>query len=94
MIRDRLVQKLAPLFVYKEYKKGDIILNMGENTNVICLILQGMVRGVYIDEEGNEFTKCFSKEGEWCCVYNMLENSPLDFLIEALEDCYIAEINE
>lgn len=91
-INSDLIQTLESLFTLREYKKNDTILNMGENTKVVCLILQGIVRGVYIDKEGEEITKCFSKEGEWCCFYNMLNDSPSEYWIEALEDCQVAEI--
>ncbi|MBB2183444.1 Crp/Fnr family transcriptional regulator [Lachnospiraceae bacterium MD1] len=87
-----LIQILKPLFTHREYRKGEMILHMGENTKVVCLILQGIARGVYIDTEGKEITKCFSKEGDWCCVYNMLTNRPSEFWIEALEDCQVEEI--
>lgn len=88
-----LIQTLIPLFTLRIYKKGDTLLNMGENTKIVCLILQGIVRGVYIDIEGVEITKCFTKEGEWCCFYNMLNDSPSEYWIEALEDCQVAEID-
>jgi len=91
-IDGELIRTMEPLFTLREYKKGNTILNMGENTKVVCLILQGIVRGVYIDMEGEEITKCFSKEGDWCCFYNMLHDSPSEYWIEALEDCQVAEI--
>jgi CRP-like cAMP-binding protein len=91
-INSELIGTIESLFTLRKYKKGDTILNMGENTKVICLILQGIVRGIYIDMEGNEITKCFSKEGEWCCIYNMIRESPSEYWIECLEDCQVAEI--
>lgn len=87
-----LIQTIGSVFTLRSYKKGCNILNMGENTKVLCLLLQGIVRGVYIDDEGVEVTKCFSQEGEWCCFYNILSDSPSEFWIEALEDCQVAEI--
>ncbi len=87
-----LIKIVEAFFTLREYSIGSNILNMGENTRVVCLILQGIVRGVYMDEEGEEITKCFSKEGEWCCFYNMLTDSPSEYWIEALEDCLVAEI--
>lgn len=91
-INQDLRQEIEPLFTLRKYKKGDMLLHMGENTRVVCLILQGIVRGVYIDGEGVEITKCFSREGDWCCFYNMLRESPSEFWIEALEECQTAEI--
>lgn len=84
--------KISQLFKIEEVKAGDTILRIGENTKVVCLILQGIVRGYYLDENGNDVTKCFSREKEWCCVYNYLDAGPASFYVEALEDCTLAEI--
>nr|WP_314466273.1 Crp/Fnr family transcriptional regulator [uncultured Clostridium sp.] len=91
-ISSELIQTIKSVFTLRSYKKSCNILNMGENSKVVCLILQGIVRGVYIDEEGDEIAKCFSKEGEWCCFYNILSDKPSEYWIEALEECQIAEI--
>lgn len=87
-----MIREIEPFFRLREYKKGHTLLNMGENTKVVCLILQGIVRGVYIDTEGTEITKCFSKEGDWCCIYNLIRGRKSEYWIEALEDCQVAEI--
>ena len=58
-INSELIRIIESLFTLRKYKKGDTILNMGENTKVVCLILQGIVRGVYIDMEGEEISYNF-----------------------------------
>ena len=45
---------------------GESILEAGHRTNDICLVISGLVRGFYIDEDGNDITKCFSMKGDWC----------------------------
>lgn len=92
-IEQSLCEQVLPLFRLKEVQPGDIILDIGENTKVICLILQGLVRGYYLDEDGNDITKCFSREKEWCCFYNYLDEGPSLFCVEALEPCILAEID-
>lgn len=87
-----ICDEVMSLFRLQEVKAGDIILEVGENTHVVCFILQGIVRGYYLDENGNDVTKCFSKEKEWCCVYNYLDDGPAGFYVEALENCILAEI--
>lgn len=52
----------------RQYSKEQILLHMGEQSQSIYFILQGLVRGFYVNEEGMEVTKCFSKENDWCCV--------------------------
>jgi len=41
-----LIQTIESVFTLRSYEKGCNILNMGENTKVLCLLLQGIVRGV------------------------------------------------
>lgn len=91
-VSNQLCDKLIPLFTYKKYNNGETILNAGENTKVICLILSGIVRGFFLNEDGNDVTKCFSKEGDWCCIYNFIKSTSSAYFIEAVEDCQLAEI--
>ena len=92
-ISDELCLKISPMFKIVYCKANNIILSMGEHTQVINLILEGIVRGYYLDKEGNDVTKCFSKEGDWCCYYNFLQSGLSSFNIEALEDCTLAQID-
>ena len=72
---------------------GESILEAGHRTNDICLVISGLVRGFYIDEEGNDITKCFSMEGDWCCSYNYLSDLPCPFFIEASEKTILAKFD-
>lgn len=88
-----LIQAMTPLFRVRDYQKGEILLPQGENTKVVCLILQGVVRGFYLDAAGADITKCFSQTGDWCCIYNLLDDGPSEYGIEALADCQVAQIS-
>ena len=88
-----LANRFTHLFYKKNHPKGSTILSMGENTQTVCFIKEGIVRGFYINDDGDEITKCFSVEGTWCCIYNMLRSSPSEYWIEALEDCVMIQIS-
>lgn len=88
-----LSEQLAKMFKKVVYQPGDIILRAGENTQKICFIIKGIVRGYYIDLDGKEMTKCFSAEKSWCCVYNFLKSGESKYFIDALEECTIAQID-
>lgn len=62
------------------------LLSMGEQSHEVYLILKGIVRGFYITEDGDDITKCFTAENQWCCVYNLLNAHPSAYWIETLED--------
>jgi len=49
-----LSEELAGLAIFKHVSCGESILEAGHRTNYICLVVFGLVRGFYIDEEGND----------------------------------------
>lgn len=56
--------------------------------------LNGLFRYYYIDNEGNDYTKGFSRPAQFISSYSsMVENRESYFNIEALEDCYILEFS-
>ena len=85
-----LSEGLTGLAVYKHISGGESILEAGHRTDHICLVVSGLVRGFYIDEEGNDRTKCFSLQGDWCCSYNYLSEDPCPFFLEAEQDSVLA----
>ena len=88
-----LSEELTELVTYKLISSGESILEAGRRTNYICLVVSGLVRGFYIDEEGNDRTKCFSLPGEWCCSYNYISDMPCPFFLEAEQDTVLAMFN-
>jgi CRP-like cAMP-binding protein len=67
-------------------KKHIVLLEGMESTNLYFLI-RGIVRGYYIDEQGNDITKCFSSENEFFSSEGLRTASVSSFTIECLEDC-------
>lgn len=71
------------------FPKGDIICDMQEEISSVGIVLKGIARSYYIDLEGNEVTKYFSKEG-----YLIMDEALLGYKeslasIEAVEDTTI-----
>jgi len=88
-----LSEELAGFAAFKHISGGENILEAGHRTNYICLVVSGLVRGFYIDEEGNDRTKCFSLKGDWCCSYNYISDMPCPFFLEAEQDTVLAMFN-
>ena len=58
MIEDKkLAQRLRDIARMRNYFSGESILEAGHKTNYVCMVVSGLVRGFYIDEEGNDRTK-------------------------------------
>ena len=88
-----LSEELAGLAAFKHVSCRESILEAGHRTNYICLVVSGLVRGFYIDEEGNDITKCFSLQCDWCCSYNYISDTPCPFFLEAEQDTVLAMFN-
>jgi cAMP-binding proteins - catabolite gene activator and regulatory subunit of cAMP-dependent protein kinases len=64
-----------------------IVLLEGIKSKNLYFIIHGIVRGYYIDENGNDITKCFSIENEFFSSEGLRTGSTSSFTIECLEDC-------
>lgn len=89
---NKTVLQCVSIFSFCEYKAGTQIIRMGDVADSMQLVLQGLVRAYYIDENGTEITKCFAKENEWCGFYSYLSEEPSPFFVETLEPTVTAKI--
>jgi CRP-like cAMP-binding protein len=80
-------------FMVRKYKKGTLILSVGERQTRVGFILKGIIRAYSLDKEGEDISKHFSSENSWVYEYSLLDGQPAEFFYEALEDCLVAEIN-
>lgn len=74
------------------FSKGQIVLTEGERGTSLYVILKGLVRGYYIDEAGNDITKCFASETGFFGTEGLRLDSPSSFTIDCLEDCQCIRI--
>ncbi len=65
-ISSELLGKIVSLSVFKVVNKGEIIRNVMDENNTAALVLSGMCRAYYIDEDGNDITRGFSIPGTLC----------------------------
>lgn len=85
-----LCSRMSDIVAIRNFQKNECILEAGERTTHIYLVLKGLVRGFYIDASGSEITKCFARENEWCCSYSYMTDEPSPFFVETLEDTMLA----
>lgn len=88
-----LCDKMTDISTFMKVGNGECILEAGERTDYICLVISGLIRGFYIDASGNDITKCFSLEGDWCCGYSYLSKSPSPFYLETIENTVLAKFD-
>ncbi|GAB3892050.1 Crp/Fnr family transcriptional regulator [Larkinella knui] len=85
-LSEQEAQLLKQLFTEKRIKKGEHFLREGQVCHSVALISVGLVR-YYINEDGQEGTYYFSREGDFVCDYeSFLPQTPSSKNIQALED--------
>jgi len=85
-VSDSEAQLIKQLFTEKRIKKGEHFLSEGIVCRSVAMISTGLVR-YYINEDGNERTYFFSREGDFVCDYeSFLPQTLTNKNIQALED--------
>ena len=76
---------------FRIISKGEIISSIGDDTSVAGLVLSGLARCYYIDNDGNDITRGFAPEGTICmdegfygykeriCMWETLEETTVMF---------------
>ena len=62
-VSEELVGDIVSLASFRVVKKGEILASIGDDTNCAGLILSGVARAYYIDNDGNDITRGFAPEG-------------------------------
>ena len=61
-----ILGEIVSISVFKVVNKGEIIRNIADENKTAALVLGGMCRAYYVDEEGNDITRGFSIPGALC----------------------------
>lgn len=90
-ITEDLLKNIMELSKKKVFKKGELILRMGEPMSKVYFIIKGIARSYYIDMQGNDVTKSFIKEYDFCIGESLFSNTISEEGFEALEDIVALE---
>lgn len=74
------------------FPAGHTVLWEGDAATHLYYILQGVVRGYYLDSKDNDITKCFCAEDDFFSTEGYRRSSPATFTIECLEDCRCVQL--
>lgn len=82
---DNLLNQITAISGRVHFEKNDILLNIGDSQDYIYLIVKGIVRSYYLDFDGNDITKTFMKENDFCVGESLFEEEGSIQCFEALE---------
>ncbi|MFA9466212.1 MAG: Crp/Fnr family transcriptional regulator [Velocimicrobium sp.] len=92
MINEDIARMIDSQASIVTFQAKDIILHEGEKSLNLYYILDGIVRGYYIDNQGNDITKCFSCENGFFSSEGLRTGGLSSFTIECLEVCQCIRI--
>lgn len=82
---EQLLNDLADASMFREWEKGNIVVEIGDVANNVNFLVKGLFRGYYIDSKGQEVTDCFGAEPGTPLVSCFPLESPSPICLEFLE---------
>jgi len=83
-------QTLASHFVLRSYPKNTVIINEGDDTNSLYIIIEGRVKVYLNDEAGKELILNIEEAGEYFGEVSLLDEGPRSASVMTLEDSQFA----
>lgn len=81
------------LTIFREYKKGDVILQIGYTENFVSYVCKGIV-GIFLEKDGEEVCYGFGFEDNYISSYDsFLQQKPSKMIMRALESVVLASIS-
>jgi CRP-like cAMP-binding protein len=85
-------EDFASCFSARELARDDYFLHAGDVSEWLCFVNSGLLRFFYLNADGKEFNKSFSRENDFAGAYSAwLTGEPARFSIQALEPCYLLQ---
>jgi CRP-like cAMP-binding protein len=85
---------IRTIFIEETFEKGGLFLREGEVCDKLGLVCKGVFR-YYIDQDGEDKTYNFAREGDFICNYESLfKQTPSPKNIQALEACEVYVITK
>lgn len=71
-ISEDIIEKVIRFSTFKVYSKGEVMARTGDRAKYAGIVINGVARSYYIDNDGNDITQFFADEGSFCMDSGML----------------------
>lgn len=82
-----LKRQLEQIAEERRIAKDVTMLSVGEFPDEIFFLCRGLCRSYYLDSNGNDITRFFILEGDFCLTEIQILAEPSELCVETLEDC-------
>jgi CRP/FNR family transcriptional regulator len=98
VFENKLINEIAQHGIYKTYKKGEMLIDIGDEMTHIPLILNGLIKVLREDQHEDEILLYFLEEGDTCAIsfVNCINQSKSMFRASVEEDteCILFPVNK
>lgn len=85
---DKLVRLLADITEYRSLQKGELLIGQGDKLDKFVFLIDGILRGFFLDINGRDITDCFMHERGAAVLFCMTtKEGPSPVGVEALTAC-------
>ena len=89
---ERLIRRLTELGEGRHVKKGHLLYREGEVPSKLTFLLQGLLRGYFLDAGGRDISDCFAFKPGAPATACIALGEPATISIEALTDSQVLEL--
>ena len=90
ILDERGLQSLANIAIRRTYKKNMIIIQQGDDTNTMFILIEGEMRVYVEDEHGKELTLRIIKSGDSFGEVALIGDFPRTASVVTINDCVVA----
>ena len=87
------LESVASIATRRHYAKNTIIINEGDETDSLYLILTGKVKIVLSDEDGKEITISVLEPNDYFGELSLIDEEPRSARVVTMEDCQLSIIH-
>ena len=93
-LNDEQVGTIAEIATKRSYPKNAIIINEGDETDSLYLILSGKVKVVLSDEDGKEVIISILEPGDYFGELSLIDSEPRSARVVTMVDCQFSIIHK
>ena len=88
------LDEIIAITTKRSYPKNNVIINEGDDTDSLYLIISGKVKVVLSDEDGKEITISILEPNEYFGELALIDNEPRSARVVTTEQCQFCIINQ
>ena len=86
-VPESALEELLGIGTLQVFHKGELIIAAGEESSILYILLQGLVRKFYLDAAGNDITHMFQQKNSFFSTDYVMIRQPSLCCFEAAEEC-------